>query len=125
MLSLYPLFVSVRDQINPCAQGTFSNRPAHLRSAFDKFSRFCFSRSRFPESQSRQMPTGKTVIRLCGSSFVEFRSQMPYGFPNGTHLSTTAYSGMRPLIMITSFLMSRVCQIWVIFCVDSKAVFWE
>ena len=46
---------------------------AHL----SKFSRVCFSRSRFPESQSLQMPTGKTVIRLCGSSFVEFRSQMP------------------------------------------------
>ena len=35
---------------------------------------------------------------------------------------TTEYSGMRPFIMIASFLMSRVCQIWVIFCVDSNAV---
>ena len=86
---------------------------AHL----SKFSRICFSRFRFPESQSLQMPTGKAVIRLCGSSFARRCRKVS--------LMGRQYSGMRPLIMITSFLMSRVCQIWVIFCVDSKAVFWE
>ena len=65
------------------------------------------------------MPTGKTVIRLCGSSFVEFCSQM-----RKVSLLGRQCSGMRPLIMIVNvILMSRVCQIWVIFCVDSRLCF--
>ena len=77
MHSLYPLFVSIRNQIN-LVRKVHSQIDQRISGAhLSKFSRFCFSRSRFPERQSLQMPTGKTVIRLCGSSFVEFRSQMP------------------------------------------------
>ena len=50
-----------------------------LRASFRDFarSRFPESQSLFPESQSHQMQTRKTVVRQCGSSIVEADLRIP------------------------------------------------